>query len=52
MKPRALKKGDKIAIIYNFRAGHNYPQPTFPFGVKVKLDATNQIIEFLEASNL
>ncbi len=38
--------------VYNFRAGHNYPQPTFPFGVKVKLNADDGIIEFLESSNV
>lgn len=42
----------KKPIVYNFRAGHNYPQPTFPFGVKVKLDANDGIIEFLESSNI
>ncbi|MCT4566624.1 MAG: LD-carboxypeptidase [Maledivibacter sp.] len=36
----------------NFRAGHNYPQPTFPMGVEVELDADNRNITFLEASNI
>lgn len=42
----------KKPIIFNFRAGHNYPQPTFPFGVKVKLNADDGTIEFLEPSNI
>ncbi|MCD6435590.1 MAG: LD-carboxypeptidase [Clostridiales bacterium] len=42
----------KKPTIYNFRAGHNYPQPTFPFGVNVKLNADNGTIEFLESSNI
>ncbi len=29
-----------IPTVYNFRAGHNYPQPTLPLGVDVTLDAT------------
>lgn len=37
--------------ILNFRAGHNYPQPTFPFGVDVNLNATDKTITFLESSN-
>jgi|LGOV01.1.fsa_nt_gb muramoyltetrapeptide carboxypeptidase len=42
----------KKPTVYNFRAGHNYPQPTFPFGVKVKLNADDATIEFLEPSNI
>ncbi len=37
--------------ILNFRAGHNYPQPTFPFGVKINLNATEKTVKFLENSN-
>lgn len=29
-----------LPTVYNFRAGHNYPQPTLPLGVTVTLDAT------------
>ncbi len=38
-----------VPTIYNFRAGHNYPQPTLPLGVTVELDATNGTVVFTEA---
>ncbi|BEP28643.1 S66 peptidase family protein [Helicovermis profundi] len=38
--------------ISNFRAGHNYPQPTIPFGVDIELDASKKTITFLENSNI
>lgn len=37
--------------IMNFRAGHNYPQPTFPLGTLVKLNAAEKEIHFLESGN-
>ncbi len=37
-----------VPTIYNFRAGHNYPQPTLPLGVTVELDATNGSVTFTE----
>ena len=42
----------KKPTIMNFRMGHNYPQPTIPFGINVDFDATNKKIIFLENSNL
>lgn len=38
--------------ILNLRAGHNYPAPTLPFGVRVRLDAAVPELVFLEASNV
>lgn len=38
-------------IIFNFRAGHNHPNITFPLGAKVKLDANQGKVWFLEAGN-
>lgn len=38
-------------IITNFRAGHNYPQPTMPFGTIVKIDADKKEIIFTESGN-
>lgn len=38
-------------IIANFRAGHNFPQPTIAFGTKVILDADNKTITFIESGN-
>jgi len=37
--------------VLNFRAGHNYPQPTFPLGARVRLNATDKEITFLESGN-
>ncbi len=37
-----------VPTIYNFRAGHNYPQPTLPLGINVELDATNGKVVFTE----
>lgn len=39
-------------IIGNFRAGHNFPQPTIPFGTNVKLDAYNKRIVFTESGTV
>lgn len=36
-------------IIGNFRAGHNFPQPTIPLGTLVKVDAHNNKIIFMES---
>ncbi len=38
-----------VPTIYNFRAGHNYPQPTLALGVTVELDATNGTVVFCDA---
>ena len=38
-------------IISNFRAGHNFPQPTMAFGTVVKMDADNKEIIFTESGN-
>ncbi len=38
-------------IITNFRAGHNFPQPTIAFGTKVIMDADNREIIFTESGN-
>lgn len=40
----------KKPCINNFRAGHIYPQISFPMGVKTRLDATNGTVTFLEAA--
>lgn len=32
--------------VFNFRAGHNYPQPTLPLGVDVVLNASEPAISF------
>ncbi|MGI6731060.1 MAG: S66 peptidase family protein [Anaerovoracaceae bacterium] len=39
----------KKPTINNFRAGHIYPQISFPMGVRTRLDATNKTVTFLEA---
>lgn len=36
-------------IIYNFKAGHSFPQPTLPFGTKVKIDADLRKVIFTES---
>lgn len=35
--------------VSNFRAGHNFPQPTLPFGVKVEMNTENKSIQPLES---
>ena len=39
-------------IITNFRAGHNYPQPTMAFGTFVEIDADKKEIIFTESGNV
>jgi len=39
-------------IISNFRAGHNYPQPTIAFGTFVEMDADKKEIVFTESGNI
>lgn len=46
-----LKKFKK-PIITNLRAGHNWPQPTLPFGTRVRMDAGKKEIVFLESGNI
>ncbi len=41
----------KKPIIANFRAGHNFPQPTLAFGTKVIMDADKKEIIFTESGN-
>lgn len=36
-------------IIYNFKAGHNFPQPTMALGAKVSIDADSKQVVFLES---
>lgn len=36
-------------IITNFRAGHNFPQPTIPFGTKVSINADDKLVLFTES---
>lgn len=36
-------------IIYNFKAGHSYPQATMAFGTQVKIDADKKEIVFTES---
>lgn len=38
--------------IMNFRAGHNYPQPTFPLGTVVRLNTSKKEIHFLESGSV
>ncbi|MEW6623384.1 MAG: LD-carboxypeptidase [Bacillota bacterium] len=38
-------------IIANFRAGHNFPQPTIAFGTRVIMDADKKEIIFTESGN-
>lgn len=38
-------------IISNFRAGHNFPQPTIPLGTHIKMDAFKKEIIFTESGN-
>ena len=39
----------KKPIIYNFKAGHNFPQPTMALGTKVSMDADMKEVVFLES---
>lgn len=39
-------------LIINFRAGHNYPQPTIAFGTFVEMDADKKEIIFTESGNI
>lgn len=39
----------KKPTLNNFRAGHVYPNISIPMGTTVKLDATNQFVEYLES---
>jgi len=39
----------KKPIIYNFKAGHNFPQPTIALGTTVYIDAELKQVEFLES---
>lgn len=36
-------------IIYNFKAGHNFPQPTLPFGTLVSIDSYYSSVIFKES---
>jgi muramoyltetrapeptide carboxypeptidase len=36
-------------IIYNFKAGHSFPQPTLPFGTKVQIEADLKQVVFMES---
>lgn len=36
-------------IIYNFKAGHSFPQPTLPLGTTVKIDADLRKVIFTES---
>ena len=36
-------------IIYNFKAGHNFPQPTIALGTKISIDADMKQVVFLES---
>lgn len=36
-------------VIYNFKAGHSFPQPTLPLGTQVRIDAIKRQVEFLES---
>jgi muramoyltetrapeptide carboxypeptidase len=38
-------------VIANFKAGHNFPQPTLAFGTKVIMDADKKEIIFIESGN-
>ena len=39
-------------IIYNFKAGHNFPQPTMALGTKVAIDADLKQVIFSESGTL
>jgi muramoyltetrapeptide carboxypeptidase len=39
----------KKPIIYNFKAGHSFPQPTLALGTLVRIDADKKEVEFLES---
>ena len=39
-------------ILANFRAGHNFPQPTMAFGTMIKMDADKKEIIFTESGNI
>lgn len=36
-------------IIYNFKAGHSFPQPTLPFGTMARIDGDNKKVVFMES---
>lgn len=47
IKAKPLKRGDKVAIIApssatDFKAGHNFPQPTMALETKVSIDEKEQ----------
>jgi len=37
------------AVVYNFKAGHSFPQPTLAFGTNVKIDACRNKVIFTES---
>ena len=39
----------KKPVIYNFKAGHSFPQPTLGLGTKVKIDADLRQVIFTES---
>jgi muramoyltetrapeptide carboxypeptidase len=38
-----------IPVIYNFKAGHRFPQPTLPLGTTVQIDADAKQVIFKES---
>ncbi len=42
----------KKPVIGNFRAGHNFPQPTIPLGTHVAMDADSKKIIFTESGTM
>ena len=42
----------KKPIIYNFKAGHSFPQPTMALGTMVRIDADKNEVEFLESGTM
>ncbi|HHZ01197.1 MAG TPA: LD-carboxypeptidase, partial [Tissierellia bacterium] len=42
----------KKPIIYNFKAGHSFPQPTMALGTLVRIDADKKEVEFLESGTM
>ena len=42
----------KKPIIYNFKAGHGFPQPTMALGTLVRIDADKKEVEFLESGTM
>ena len=40
---------DSLPILYNVNFGHATPRCVLPLGIKVRVNATNQEITFLEA---